>query len=389
MTFYLQPMNLVHRKQLMSNKYWFPSAVYEGKLNYQVQITVEAGVISEVTAGVAKPGDAISFEGTALPGFIDTHCHGGGGFFFSDLKKENVEHIANFHLENGTTTLLASLVTQDEATLESQVRRLGSFLPLSTIVGIHLEGPWLSAQFSGAHEVSCLRDPVESEIRKLHEVSNGKLMAVTIAPELIQAMEIIKLLDSLGVVVTLGHTDADAKQASSAIDLGAKVVTHFYSCMRPISHRVSTLSLESLYDQRIYLEFILDGSHIQKNAIQLLLDVAKNRLIAVTDAISAAGMPDGELKLGNVEVSVENGIAKLKGSDLLAGSTLTMNRAYKFLLDNFDVTPIEAVAYFSGNPAKAYNLKNVGGIEVGKMANMVVVNTENEVESVIYEGVVV
>jgi N-acetylglucosamine-6-phosphate deacetylase len=133
----------------------------------------------------------------------------------------------------------------------------------------------------------------------------------------------------------------------------------------------------------------LDGSHIQKNAIQLLLDVAKDRLIAVTDAISAAGMPDGELKLGNVEVSVENGIAKLKGSDLLAGSTLTMNRAYKYLLDNFDVTPIEAVAYFSGNPAKAYNLKNVGGIEVGKMANMVVVNKENEVETVIYEGVVV
>ena len=105
----------------MANKYWFPSAVYEGKLNYQVQINVEAGVISEVTAGIAKPGDAISFEGTALPGFIDTHCHGGGGFFFSDHKQENVEHIANFHLENGTTTLLASLVTQDEATLESQV----------------------------------------------------------------------------------------------------------------------------------------------------------------------------------------------------------------------------------------------------------------------------
>lgn len=373
----------------MAKKYWFPSAVYEGNLNYQVQINVEAGVISEVTSGVAKPVDAVNFEGTALPGFIDTHCHGGGGFFFSDNEQENVEHIANFHLANGTTTLFASLVTQDEVTLESQVRRLGTALPISTIVGIHLEGPWLSAQFSGAHDVSSLRDPVESEVRKLHEVSKGKLMAVTIAPELNHAMEIIKILDSLGVIVALGHTDADAEQTSSAINLGAKVVTHFYSCMRPISHRVSTLSLESLYNEKIYLEFILDGSHIQKNAIQLLLDVAKDRLIAVTDAISAAGMPDGELKLGNVEVSVENGIAKIKGSDLLAGSTLTMKSAYKFLLDNFDVTPVEAAAYFSGNPAKAYNLKSVGSIEVGKMANLVVVNSQNEVETVIYEGTVV
>ncbi len=373
----------------MDKKYWFQSAVFEEKLIDQVQITVQSGIISNVAVGVEKPRDATSFEGMALPGFMDTHCHGGGGFFFSNDDQENIQHIANFHLKNGTTTLFASLVTQDEATLESQVRRLGSVLPLSTIVGIHLEGPWLSTQFNGAHDVASLRDPLQSEVRKLFEASNGNLLSVTIAPELNRAMEIIALLESLGVTVALGHTDANAEQTSSAIELGAKVVTHFYSCMRPISHRISTLSLESLYNEKIYLEFILDGSHIQKNAIQLLLNVAKDRLIAVTDAISAAGMPDGELKLGSVEVSVENGIAKIKGSDLLAGSTLTMKKAYKFLMDNFNVTPVEAAAYFSGNPAKVYNLKDVGIIEVGKMANLVVVNSRNEVETVIYQGIVV
>ena len=120
-----------------------------------------------------------------------------------------------------------------------------------------------------------------------------------------------------------------------------------------------------------------------------MLDVAKNRLIAVTDAISAAGMPDCELKLGNVQVTVKNGIARLTGSDLLAGSTLTMKNAYKFLMDNFDVTPVDAAAYFAGNPAKVYNLSDVGSIEVGKKANFVVANSENEVETVIYEGMVV
>jgi N-acetylglucosamine-6-phosphate deacetylase len=133
----------------------------------------------------------------------------------------------------------------------------------------------------------------------------------------------------------------------------------------------------------------LDGSHIQKKAIQLLLDVAKDRLIAVTDAISAAGMPDGELNLGNVSVIVKNGIANIKGSDLLAGSTLTMRSAYKFLMDNFEVSHVDAVAFFSGNPAKIYNLENVGSIEVGKRANFVVVNSKNEVKTVILEGKVV
>jgi len=371
------------------DKFWFASAVFEGKIHYQVQIGIESGFINEINVGVEKTIDDLTFEAMVLPGFIDTHCHGGGGYFFSNPDSEKIESIAKFHLNNGTTTLFASLVSEDAATLESQVRQLGSVLPLLTIAGIHLEGPWISAKFNGAHDPGSLRAPDLSEVKNLLDASNGKLLSVTIAPELNHALEIIALLESAGVTVALGHTDADAEQTSSAINAGARVVTHFYSCMRPISHRVSTLALESLYNDKINLEFILDGSHIQKKAIQLLLDVAKDRLIAVTDAISAAGMPDGELTLGNVSVVVKNGVAKLKGSDLLAGSTLTMKKAYKYLMDNFKVSPIDAVAFFSGNPAKIYNLENVGSIEVGKRANFVVVNTNNEVETVIFEGKVV
>jgi N-acetylglucosamine-6-phosphate deacetylase len=371
------------------DKFWFESAVFSGKVHNKVNIAVDSGVIQEISVGVEKPLDALHFDAMAIPGFIDTHCHGGGGYFFSDQDPEKVESIAKFHLEHGTTTLFASLVSEDVVTLDSQVKRLGSLLPLSTIAGIHLEGPWISPQFNGAHDPGSLRTPDHSEIKKLFDASNGKLLSVTIAPELNHAIEIIALLESLGVTVALGHTDANAEQTLSAINVGARVVTHFYSCMRPISHRVSTLALEALYNEEIYLEFILDGSHIQKKAIQLLLDVAKDRLIAVTDAISAAGMPDCELTLGNVSVIVKNGIANLKGTDLLAGSTLAMKNAYKFLMDNFDVHPVEAVAYFSGNPAKIYKLEKVGSIEVGKNANFVVVNSKHEVETVIFEGKVV
>jgi N-acetylglucosamine-6-phosphate deacetylase len=373
----------------MEDNFWFTSAVLEGAIHKNVRVTVESGIISAIKVGVEQSDDALSMNGLLLPGFIDTHCHGGGGFFFSDLETTNIESIARFHLNNGTTTLFASLVTENKAALKSQVSRLGSLLPLSTITGIHLEGPWLSTKFNGAHDSLLLRAPDSSEVIDLFNASKGNLVSVTIAPELDNAISAINLLRSLGVFVALGHTDADAEVTSSAIEAGASVVTHFYSCMRPISHRVSTLALESLYNEKIFLEFILDGSHIQKNAIQLLLDVAKDRLIAVTDAISAAGMPDCQLKLGNVEVTVKDGIAMLTGSDLLAGSTLTMKTAYKFLLDNFDVTPVEAASYFAGNPAKVYNLTDVGSIEVGKKANFVVVNSENEVQNVIYEGMVV
>lgn len=370
----------------MVSKFWFQAAVCAGEINSQVLISVEYGIITDISVGIEKPTDAMIFEGMVLPGFIDTHCHGGGGFFFSNTERGNIESIAEFHLKHGTTTLFASLVTADKETLLAQVTRLGSFLPLSTIAGIHLEGPWLSTQFNGAHDPSLLRAPDSTEIIQLFKASNGYLTSVSVAPELNNAMEAISLLESLGVTVALGHTDANSEETVTAINAGAKVVTHFYSCMRPISHRVSTLALEALYNKDIYLEFILDGSHIQKNAIQLLLDVAKERLVAVTDAISAAGMPDGELTLGNVSVTVKDGVAKLAGSDLLAGSTLTMDRAYKFLMDNFNVSAVEAVAYFSGNPAKIYNLENVGSIEVGKLANFVVVNNLNEVVSVIQAG---
>ncbi len=371
------------------DKFWFATAVFDGQIHDRVQIGVKSGIIHEINIGVEKSVDDLAFEEMALPGFIDTHCHGGGGNFFSNQDREKIESIAKFHLDNGTTTLFASLVSENVATLESQVDRLASFLPLSTIQGIHLEGPWLSKQFNGAHDPESLREPEHSEVKNLLDAANGKLLSVTIAPELNNALETITLLESFGVTVALGHTDADAEQTSSAIDAGARVVTHFYSCMRPISHRVSTLALESLYNEKIHLEFILDGSHIQKNAIQLLLDVAKDRLIAVTDAISAAGMPDGELTLGTVSVVVKNGVAHLKGSDLLAGSTLTMKKAYKFLMDNFKVSPIDAVAFFSSNPAKVYKLEDVGSIEVGKRANFVVVNINNEVENVIFDGKVV
>jgi N-acetylglucosamine-6-phosphate deacetylase len=370
----------------MSTKYWFPKAVIGENLEKSVRVVVDEGKITKVQCAVEPTDSDLVINGVALPGFIDTHCHGGNGFFFSDSKIANLESIAEFHLQKGTTTLLASLVTQEPSSLSEQVNRLGSHVPFLTVAGIHLEGPWLSEKYCGAHDISALRKPDKSEIEALISKSNNTIISVTIAPEIEGALDAIKFLQSRGVVVALGHSDADAKVTREAIDCGASVITHFYSAMRPISHRVSSLALEALYDKEVFLEFILDGTHIIPDAIQLLLDTARHKLIAVTDAISAAGLGDGEVQLGNIAVVVKNGVAKIKDSELLAGSTLTMDSAFKFLMQNFEVSYVEAAKFFAGNAAMKYQLPNVGEIKFGNFADIVIVNSDHEIEAVLFRG---
>ena len=371
----------------MLTKYWFSNAVIGDSLEKSVRVEVEEGKITKIQCDSEPTTSDLVINGVALPGFIDTHCHGGNGYFFSDSKIENLEAIAEFHLQKGTTTLLASLVSQEPSSLLEQVDRLGSNIPFLTVTGIHLEGPWLSEKFCGAHEISALRKPDKDEIEKLIFTSKNKITSVTIAPELEGALDAIKFLKSRGVVVALGHTDADAKITRDAIDCGASIITHFYNAMRPISHRVSTLALEAMYDKDVFLEFILDGVHIIPDAIQLLLDTAREKLIAVTDAISAAGSSDGEIQLGNIPVVVKNGISKIKNSEILAGSTLTMDRAFKFLMQNFEVSYMEAAKLFAGNAAMKYQLPEVGALEAGNLANIVVVNIDHEIEAVLFRGI--
>lgn len=370
----------------MLTEYWFPFAVVDEQLKKKVRVGIEDGKIVEIYSDEEPTINSAIITGVALPGFIDTHCHGGNGYFFSDNTFENIESIADFHLQKGTTTLIASLVTQHAPALLDQVTRLGARIPFSTVAGMHLEGPWLSEKFCGAHDFTAIREPNLNEIEELIEASGKKITSVTIAPEIPGAIEAIKLLRSHGITVGLGHSDADALETRNAITNGAEVITHFYSAMRPISHRVSSLALEALYDKDVFLEFILDGTHIIPQAIQLLLDTARHKLIAVTDAISAAGAGDGEIELGGISVVVKDGVAKIKNSELLAGSTLTMDRAFKFLMQNFDVKYVEASKFFAGNAAMKYQLPNVGEIKLGNFADFVIVNSNHEIEAVLFRG---
>lgn len=274
-----------------------------------------------------------------ISGFTDIHSHGGGGYSFSDQRPENIALALAMHREHGTATQIASLVTEPIEVLKAQIKNLLPFVADKSIAGIHLEGPYLSSAKCGAHDPKLLREPKLDEIKELIEVGEGRIRMVTIAPELFGAVEAIKFLTSIGVTVALGHSNASEAEALRGIDSGATVVTHMFNGLPGLDHREGTITNALLVNPDIYFEVILDGVHVNHSAMQLLLSIASDRIILVTDAMAAAGASDGKYKIGELDVLVSSGIATLASTGSLAGSTLTMDLAYNRLVKEFGVSP--------------------------------------------------
>lgn len=290
--------------------------------------------------GLFAQGDANAEYDYIVPGFIDIHCHGGGGKYFADGSETAIAT----HKSAGTRLQIASLVTQDLETLKTQINSLKN----QDIFGIHLEGPYISKKYCGAHDSDLIRTPDIAEIKELLAVGESSIKMVTIAPELPGAIPVIDFLTSNGVVVAIGHSDAKASDTLAAIDAGATVVTHFNNAMAKLgsSDSLSEIALKN----ELFLELILDGHHVKNTDVFSILSKAPNRIVAVTDAMSAAGCSDGQFKIGALDVTVSNSVAKLSGTNTLAGSTLTMLDA--FLNFNNVIGFEQAVRYTSINPAK-------------------------------------
>ena len=272
-------------------------------------------------------------------GFTDIHCHGGGGYSFGDPNPEDVAKALAAHREHGTTTQIASLVTEPLDVLKSQIKNLIPFALDGSIAGIHLEGPYLSSAKCGAHDPKLLREPKLDEVKELIDAGEGHIRMVTIAPELPGAIAAIELLRDLGVTVAVGHSNATAAEAISAISAGATVVTHMFNALPELDHRSATITNTLLVNPDIYFEIILDGVHVNHSAVELLLKLAPGRIILVTDAMAAAGGSDGNYTIGDLAVQVENGVATLASNGSLAGSTLTMDAAYNRFVNEFSVSP--------------------------------------------------
>jgi len=273
-----------------------------------------------------------------MNGFTDIHSHGAGGYSFSDPISDHILRAIDTHRSHGTTTQIASLVTEPLEVLKEQIKRLIPFVESGDLAGIHLEGPYLSSAKCGAHDPKLLRIPIAYEIQSLLEVGEGHIRMVTIAPELPGALDAISLLRDNGVTVALGHTDANEAVAIEAINRGATVITHMFNALPELNHREGTITNAILTNKDIFLELILDGVHVNNSAVQLLLELAPDRIILITDAMSAAGGPEGHYKIGELDVEVRGGVATLVSNGSLAGSTLTMDAAYNRLVNEFHVS---------------------------------------------------
>ncbi|MEU9284113.1 N-acetylglucosamine-6-phosphate deacetylase [Streptomyces sp. NPDC048275] len=323
-----------------------------------------------------------------VPGFVDLHNHGGGGASFTSGTVDEVLKGIHTHRLHGTTTLVASTVTGDMDGLAQRAGLLSELAEQGDIAGIHFEGPFISPCRKGAHSEELLRDPDPAEVRKLIDAARGRATMVTLATELPGGIDSVRLLAEHGVIAAIGHTDATYEQTREAIDAGATVATHLFNAMPTLGHRAPGPIAALLEDDRITVELINDGTHLHPAALQLAFRHAgADRVAFITDAMDAAGFGDGRYLLGPLEVEVSDGVARLVEGGSIAGSTLTLDRAFQRAV-TVDRLPVEdVVAALSANPARLLGrYDRVGSLEPGKDADLVILDTDFALKGVMRRG---
>ena len=358
-------------------------------------IDVDRGRLQGIGAGAPpRPVDVDLGAVTVVPGFVDIHVHGGGGGMFPTTDPAEIDGATattvDLHRRHGTTTMIASLVSAHPVELLAQVRGMAEQVRSGLIAGIHLEGPWLSAERCGAHELSALRDPDPAELDRVFAAGNGTIRMVTLAPERTGGLAAIQRIVDAGAVAAVGHTEATYAQALAAVDAGASVATHLFNAMRPVHHREPGPVLALMEDPRVTVELITDGVHLHPALYrEVCRSVGPDRVALITDAMAAAGMADGAYRLGTLAVDVINGIAKVSGTDTIAGSTATMDQVFRNAVIHSglprEAALLAAVRESSVNPARALGLPEAG-LVVGAAADLVVLDAQLTVTRVLLHG---
>lgn len=334
---------------------------------------------------LTAPGDEVTDASGRLlvPGFIDLHCHGGGGVAF-DEGEAAIEAALALHSAHGTTRTVCSLVSAPVETLAGQLDVIARVAARdSRVLGAHLEGPFLDDGFRGAHNPAALRAPDEAAIDALLEASAGTLRQVTLAPEHDRGFAALRRLTEAGVAVAVGHTSADYDTALAAFDAGASLLTHAFNAMRGIHHRAPGPVVAAMHASHVTLEVIGDGVHVHPDVMRLAFQGAPARVALVTDAMAATGAADGSYELGSLEVEVRDGVARIPGTDTIAASTLTQDAALRRAVTESGVPFEVAVAALTTVPAAAVGrAHDLGRLDVGYAADAVLLGDELAVDAV-------
>lgn len=359
-------------------------------------IIVENGYIKKIMTGGDKERgvEKLDYRGCiAAPGFIDIHIHGYGGIDVNYLKSEkDLERMSKMLVKHGVTTFLPTTVSFPIDELKKLAELISNVASHPSegaeVAGIYFEGPYLSKEKAGAQNPEFLKNPSVEEVRELYRTSKGLVKILALAPELPGSSTVIRELDKLGVIAAIAHTNATFSEAMRAFDLGAKLCTHIFNGMRVFHHREPGVAFAGLLRDDVYVEFIGDLIHLHPNTISLIYkNKPSDKVIAITDAISATGLPDGEYRLGGLEIVVKDGVSRVKETGGLAGSTLTLDKALRNLVFEVGIPLRRALKSMTENPAKLLGLKDRGVLRSGYRADMTLLDRRTlEVKATIIKG---
>ena len=321
-------------------------------------------------------------RGIAVPGFVDLQVNGFAGIDLLDSDADGYRRVGEALLETGVTAYLATFITAPEEQVLAALGRVPTAQDGPRLLGVHLEGPFLSARRLGIHPAGARRDPDVELLERL--LGAGPVRLVTLAPELPGAHALVERLLLAEIAVSCGHSDATAEEATTAFDLGVRTVTHLFNAMRPFRHRDPGIAGAALSRDDMVVQIILDDVHLARETASVVWRAAAGRVALVTDAMAGAGLGDGTYRLGGLEIEIEDGVARGPDGEL-AGSTLTMLDAVRNLR-SLGASFEDAVGAATEVPARVLRNPTVGRLAVGLPADIVVLSEELELERVLVEG---
>ena len=356
------------------------TAYIAGKGLIKTNIGFENGKIAYIGVDDGKIDNIIDINGIVVPGFIDEHIHGAGGADAMDATEEALQTISEYLAMEGTTAFLATTMTQSKENISKALAnvkavKLKGKYKGAEVLGVHLEGPFISPKHVGAQPLEYVAKPDSHTFDEYNELSGGNIKIVTLAPEVDGGEEFISHLKSIGVVASIGHTGAKFADVENAVRAGASNVTHTYNAQTPLHHREAGVVGAAMLFDELNCEMICDTIHVSVPAIKIFVkNKPHDKFTLITDAMRAKGMPDGLSELGGQQVFVKNGEARLSDGTL-AGSVLRMNIAVKNLVEKVGVSFTDAIDFATANPAKNLGIYNErGSIEIGKRADFTVLD---------------
>ncbi len=356
-------------------------------------VLVEDGRITAVGEGLTAAGaQAVDAAGLlVMPGFLDIHTHGAVGVDMNGADKEGLAKVSAFFASQGVTGFLPTLLTDSHEALLQYVHTIGMAAPEITegaaVLGIHLEGPYLCAEYKGAMPEHLLQTPDFSKFMQYQKASGGRIRRMTVSPEVEGVEHFIPKAVASGVSISIGHSGADYDTAWRCIRCGAASATHTFNAMKLLHQHFPAIS-GAVLESDIYAEAICDGIHLHPGTVRILLKAkGEERVIAITDSIMAAGLGDGRFKLGVNDVIVKNGDAVLADGGSRAGSTLTMSRAFANLRRFTGLPPYRLAKLLSANPADLLGLGDrKGRLLPGYDADITLISDEGAVAATFVEG---